>query len=87
MLAGHLTQSYLLKKHGQKVFQKEWAPRFPPFSTLGVLGIVFVAMALKAQQLAAHPAELLNLILPLLRALRRELPVEYACGQGVAAAR
>ena len=66
MLAGHLTQSYLLKKHGQKVFQKEWAPRFPPFSTLGVLGIVFVAMALKAQQLAAHPAELLNLILPLL---------------------
>jgi len=31
-----------------------------------VLGIVFVAMALKAQQLAAHPAELLKLILPLL---------------------
>ncbi len=66
MLAGHLTQTYLLKKHGQKVFQAEWAPRFPPFSTLGVLGIVFVAMALKAQQLAAHPAELLKLILPLL---------------------
>jgi ACR3 family arsenite efflux pump ArsB len=66
MVAGHFTQSYLLKKHGQKAFQTEWAPRFPPFSTLGVLGIVFVAMALKAQQLVAHPAELLQLVGPLL---------------------
>jgi hypothetical protein len=35
-------------------------------STLGVLGIVFVAMALKAEQLVARPAELLLLIWPLL---------------------
>jgi ACR3 family arsenite transporter len=66
MIAGHLTQSYLIKKHGQKAFQTEWAPRFPPFSTLGVLGIVFVAIALKANELASRPAELLHLILPLL---------------------
>jgi len=66
MLAGHLTQSHLLKKYGQKAFQSEWAPRFPPFSTLGVLGIVFVAMALKAGQLVAQPAELLHLVTPLL---------------------
>lgn len=66
MIAGHLTQGYLIKKHGQKAFQSEWAPRFPPFSTLGVLGIVFVAIALKAEELAARPEELLNLILPLL---------------------
>lgn len=66
MIGGHFTQSYLIKKHGQKTFQTEWAPRFPPFSTLGVLGIIFVAIALKANQLAAHPAELLHLIGPLL---------------------
>ena len=66
MIAGHFTQSHLLKKYGQKAFQSEWAPRFPPFSTLGVLGIVFVAMALKAQQLFDRPGELLNLALPLL---------------------
>lgn len=66
MLAGHLTQSRLLKKYGQKAFQSEWAPRFPPFSTLGVLGIVFVAMALKAEQLLARPEELLHLAWPLL---------------------
>jgi ACR3 family arsenite efflux pump ArsB len=66
MVAGHFTQSYLLKKYGQKAFQAEWGPKFPPFSTLGVLGIVFVAMALKAQQLATQPAELLHLVGPLL---------------------
>ncbi|WP_415033404.1 arsenic resistance protein [Azonexus sp.] len=66
MLAGQLTQRFLLKKYGQKIFQSEWGPRFPPFSTLGVLGIVFVAMALKAQQLLAQPAELLQLFMPLL---------------------
>lgn len=66
MVAGHLTQSWLVRKHGQKVFQSDWGPRFPPFSTLGVLAIVFVAMALKAGQLAAQPGELLHLLLPLL---------------------
>lgn len=66
MIAGHLTQTTLIKKYGQKAFQSEWGPRFPPFSTLGVLGIVFVAIALKAQQIAGRPAELMQLLLPLL---------------------
>lgn len=66
MLVGHFTQAHLIRKHGQKAFQSEWAPRFPPFSTLGVLGIVFVAMALKAPQLLARPSELLQLAMPLL---------------------
>ncbi len=66
MLAGHLTQRYLIAKYGPKAYQDEWVQRFPPFSTLGVLGIVFVAMALKAGQLLAHPGELLHLIVPLM---------------------
>ena len=66
MVAGHLTQSQLIAKYGQNTFQSDWAPRFPPFSTLGVLGIVFVAMALKAPQLVAQPGELPQLLLPLL---------------------
>lgn len=65
MIAGQLTRTWLIRKHGPKAYQHEWASRFPPFSTLGVLGIVFVAMALKADQLSARPAELLQLILPL----------------------
>ena len=65
MLAGQLTQAYLLRRHGQQAFQLHWAPRFPPLSTLGVLGIVFVAIALKGATLLAHPEMLLDILLPL----------------------
>lgn len=66
MLAGQLTQAHLLRRHGQQAFQLHWAPRFPPLSTLGVLGIVFVSMALKSRDLLAQPAMLPGLLLPLL---------------------
>lgn len=66
MLAGQLTRRWLIKRHGAETFRKAWAPRFPPLSTLGVLGIVFVAMALKANDLLASPALLLEIAVPLL---------------------
>lgn len=66
MIAGAITQNYLIKKHGQETFQKKFAPRFPGFSTMGVLGIVFIAMALKAKSIAAHPDQLLMIFIPLL---------------------
>ncbi len=66
MLAGQLTQTYLIRRHGQQGFQLHWAPRFPPLSTLGVLGVVFVAIALKGATLVAQPAVLLDIVLPLL---------------------
>lgn len=66
MAAGYVTQRYLVGKYGQKVFQEKWAPRFPGFSTLGVLGIVFIAIAMKAQSIVAFPKILAIAILPLL---------------------
>lgn len=66
LLAGQLTRGALVRQYGMAVFQKDWAPKFPPFSTLGVLGIAFVAIALQARVLAADPAAILWLILPLL---------------------
>lgn len=45
MIAGYFTQQVLVKKYGRKAFQSRLAPRFPALSTLGVLGIVFIAMA------------------------------------------
>lgn len=66
MLAGQLTRHVLIKRHGAEGFRKQWAPRFPPMSTLGVLGIVFVAMALKADDLLASPWLLLDIAVPLL---------------------
>lgn len=66
MLAGYLTQRYLVKTYGQKGFQEQWAPRFPALSTLGVLGIVFIAIALKANDISCRPNMILTLIWPLL---------------------
>lgn len=65
MAAGFATQQYLIKRYGQKEFQQRWAPRFPALSTLGVLGIVFVALALKAKGIAGAPMTLLYILIPL----------------------
>lgn len=65
MLAGYATQQLLVKKYGQARYQKDIKPVFPPISTIGVLSIVFVAMALKSQAILAHPALLLKYALPL----------------------
>lgn len=45
MIAGYITQQSLVKKYGIKKFQQRWAPRFPALSTIGVVGIVFIAIA------------------------------------------
>jgi ACR3 family arsenite efflux pump ArsB len=66
MIAGHMTQSQLLKRYGQEAFQKRMAPRFPALSTLGVLGIVFVAMALKARSVLQSPEMLLAIFAPIM---------------------
>jgi ACR3 family arsenite efflux pump ArsB len=66
MAAGYITQRFLIKRYGQQEFQQQLAPRFPSLSTFGVLGIVFIAMALKAEAVAAQPDLLLRIMLPLL---------------------
>ncbi len=66
MALGYGTRQWLLKRYGQPVFKNTWAPRFPSLSTLGVLGIVFVALALKARTIAASPVVLLTILGPLL---------------------
>ena len=66
MALGYATQRFLIRRHGQQAFQQQLAPRFPGLSTIGVLGIVFVAMALKARAVAARPELLLYILCPLL---------------------
>ncbi len=65
MLFGFITQRLLVKRYGQKDFQTKIGPRFPGLSTIGVLGIVFIAMALKAPSIAAHPEQLIGILIPL----------------------
>jgi len=65
MALGFVTRQIFLKKYGPQEFRKTWAPRFPSLSTVGVLGIVFVAIALKARGISGNPALLGGILLPL----------------------
>ncbi len=65
MAAGYITQQFLLKSYGQKIFHEKWTPKFPALSTLGVLGIVFIAIALKADAISRSPQLLLYIFMPL----------------------
>ena len=66
MFLGFVTRQALIKKYTMPKFKNEIAPRFPALSTLGVLGIVFVAMALKSRGIMANPAILGVIFVPLL---------------------
>jgi len=65
LVLGTATQRWLVGRHGEAHFSQKLKPRFPPISTLGVLGIVFVSMALKSQDIFAQPGLLPGLLLPL----------------------
>ena len=65
MVLGHLTQRQLVARHGLARFNSHHKLQFPPWSTLGVLGIVFVSMALKADDILQKPATLIHLLWPL----------------------
>lgn len=66
LVLGTITQRQLVARHGEPHFNQKLKPKFPPFSTLGVLGIVFVSMALKSRDIFAHPAVLPGLLIPLI---------------------
>ena len=66
LAAGFTTRRLLIRRLGRADFQKRLAPKFPPYSTLGVLAIVFIAMALKSETIVASPQVLLRITLPLI---------------------
>ncbi|MHB1016536.1 MAG: arsenic resistance protein [Coriobacteriia bacterium] len=66
LIAGTLTRSGLVRRFGQQRYKARIAPLFPGLSTVGVLVIVFVAIALKAKMIAADPALVLRILVPLL---------------------
>ncbi len=65
MVAGYLTQLLLIRSYGMQRYNTELKGRFPAISTIGVLGIVFTAIALKASTIIDSPALLLRLLVPL----------------------
>jgi ACR3 family arsenite efflux pump ArsB/CBS domain-containing protein len=66
LILGHLIQTTLISRYGMAHYQEKLKKQFPPISTLGVLGIVFVAMALKAKTIFNDPLLLVDIFIPLL---------------------
>jgi len=60
-----ITQYLLVKKYGVESFQKDIKRKFPPFSTLGVVLIIFVAISLKAKVIINKPEMILTMVVPL----------------------
>ena len=65
LITGYLTQALLVKKFGHERFQSDIKKKFPVVSTIGVLLIVFISMALKAKSIFENPMILLYYLLPL----------------------
>ena len=65
MLLGFVTRISLIKMVGVDKYNKTLKQKFPAFSTVGVLGIVFVAMALKATDIISYQLVLLSYLLTL----------------------
>lgn len=65
LVLGYLTQLWLIKRHGMQAYNTNIKPKFPPVSTLGVLGIVFVSMALKSNTILNQPMVLVHYLIPL----------------------
>ena len=66
MLLGFVTKKILISTVGESKYNKNLKQKFPVFSTIGVLGIVFVAMALKAKSILGNPLTILSFFIPLL---------------------
>ena len=65
LILGALTRKTLIAKYGKTHYMEKLKNVFPPFSTIGVLGIVFVAMALKAKDITGNPAILVKMLVPI----------------------
>lgn len=65
LVAAVITRTLLVRRLGQQRYKSRVAPLFPGISTVGVLAIVFLAIALKARMIVASPGLVLRILVPL----------------------
>lgn len=65
LIAGYLTQIFIIKVAGKESYDNKIKQKFPMVSTVGVLAIVFISMALKAKNIFNNPIILLYYLLPI----------------------
>jgi len=81
LVAGTLTRTLLVRKYGEPHFRQRVVPVFPGVSSVGVLAIVFIAIALKAKMIVGDPALLLRILVPLLLFYALNYAVATAVGR------
>ncbi len=65
MVVGVITRKAIIYRIGTAGFNNKFKNKFPLISTIGVLGIVFVAMALKAKDITSDPNLIFKILIPL----------------------
>lgn len=65
LLLGQVTQHILVKKFGKQRFAEKIKPAIAPWGIIGVLGVQFAAMAIKAKTLLVDPFLLVRLGIPI----------------------
>jgi ACR3 family arsenite efflux pump ArsB len=66
LILAYVTQVVLIKKYSEETFHQSIKKQFPLFSTLGVVIIIMVAVALRARVIIDNPDMLLSIMIPLL---------------------
>lgn len=66
MALGIATQKWIVGKYGMDEFNKSIKHQIGPWGTVGVLGVIFSAIALKAKVLLADPSVFITLGIPML---------------------
>lgn len=81
MALGFATKQILFKYYGAEHYNAKIKQKFPPLSTLGVLGIVFTAMALKAESIMADPLQLMHILIPVVLLYTVNFLISTAAGK------
>lgn len=63
---GAVTQKVIIKNKGDLFFKENIAPKLNSLSSVGVLGIVFIAVSLKAKHLYSTPEKIPLILIPLI---------------------
>jgi ACR3 family arsenite efflux pump ArsB len=65
MIVGQLTRIILVGRYSEQSFNKEVKPKLPALSVWGLIGLIFVAIALKAKSIVSEPSIIIQILIPL----------------------
>lgn len=66
LILGQLFRWLLIRRYGSAFFQEQVSPKLPGLAVWGLIGLIFLAIALKAERIIANPIILIQISIPLL---------------------